>query len=481
MLGRTHSRLVTWTDFQGSTLNGDLATGWEQPDPTHWTFHLNPAARWQNRIPVSGRAVTAQDIIQHITRMQSLAHDNALPLGQRATEYAAIRRVTSPDSATVVIEMAKPNPFLLDLLAGRFALVQAPEAVDIFATSWQDARPEQVIGSGPFIFESNDGGVLSFAAHTAGHNAPLLDHLEIRQPGGEVKLFETNELDEVLTRDRRDAASLRAESTAATEFSRFEDSPVISTFFVGAPPWNNPGLLQAISAALNRSHLSDLLFGGRADACGPISPATPAFALNGNDMAKFPGYRLDADADAADARARWSAAGGAALGPIVIDVPSIFDPLYTVGAQVTGRLNDILGSQFRWSVETYTTISKKTAAGAYGNGTAAFWFGWGPPLSGPDPSLSFIDAFDSRAAGARQFGIRSTGLDARFDALANEFSLPARATRARDLSGALLTDGSIGVVSWLLQRSELFRRKNLHGSSPTPFWDQHLDALRSFA
>jgi ABC-type transport system substrate-binding protein len=380
-----------------------------------------------------------------------------------------------------VIETEKPNPFLLDLLAGHFALVQAPEAVDAFASSWQNARPDQVVGSGPFMLESNAEGTLTFSAFSQGHNPPLLDHIELHQPGGDVTLFEANKLDEVLTRDRRDAPSVRSAAPGSRELARYEDSPVISTFFVGAPPWNNIGLLQAISAALNRSHLADLLFGGRAAACGPVSPATPAFALSEAALAAYPGYRLVADADAADARARWSAAGGTALGPILIDIPSIFDPLYTVGAQVTGRLNDVLGPQFRWSVETYTTISKKAAAAQYGNGKAAFWLGWAPPLSGPDPSLAFIDSFDSRAPGARQFGVASGGFEAQFDALSAEFSIDSRTQKVRDISGAILASGGTGVVSWLLQRSELFRRNGLDGPAPTPFWSQHLDARRYFA
>ncbi|MCC7366263.1 MAG: hypothetical protein IT303_18040 [Dehalococcoidia bacterium] len=41
----------------------DLATKLEKPDPLTLIFHLNPAAKWQNKAPVNGRAVTVDDVI----------------------------------------------------------------------------------------------------------------------------------------------------------------------------------------------------------------------------------------------------------------------------------------------------------------------------------------------------------------------------------------------------------------------------------
>ncbi len=479
VLGRTHSRLVTWTDFAVPTLDGDLAADWEQPDPNTWTFHLHPQARWHNRTPLNGRAVTAADVVAHFERTLALA-DGALPLAQRAGEYASIRRITSPEDGVVVFETERPDPFLLSTLASRFALIQAPQAVDAFGDSWHDAQPEQVVGSGPFVYEGVVGSALRFSAFTGGHTVPYLDAIELHGPDDQAALFRDGSLDEVLTRDRRDAAALRADGRiGADELSRFEDSPVMSTFFVGAPPWNNPELVRAMSAALNRTTLAQHLFGGWAEPCGLVSPATPAFAPSLDALGATPGYRTDPAADADDARARWAAAGGPALGPITIDVPNIFDPLYAAGATVTAMLNELLGDQFRPSVETYATISAKTAGRHYGNGNAAFWFGWGPPLADPDPSRYLIETFDSRAESAAVFGSKRA-FSPRFDALAHEFSLTARAAAVRELSQTLLESASTGVVSWVLQRNEVFRRKALHSPSPTPFWGEHLAATDSW-
>ncbi len=148
VLGRTHSRLVNWSGFPNAVVVGDLARAWEQRDATSWAFHLDPAARWQDREPLNGRAVTADDVARDLQRRIALAAAGSLPTAQRAGDVERILRVTAPDPVTVVVESSAPDPFLLDTLAGRFAVVQAPEAVERFSGTWAQQRPEEVVGSG---------------------------------------------------------------------------------------------------------------------------------------------------------------------------------------------------------------------------------------------------------------------------------------------------------------------------------------------
>jgi peptide/nickel transport system substrate-binding protein len=476
VLGRTHSRLVTWTGFPDATVAGDLATAWEQPDANTWTFHLDPAARWQERAPLNGRALTANDVLKHFERTAALVAAGGLPQAQRGTDFGTIRRVTAPDSTTVVVETELPDPFLLDTLAGRFALIQAPEAVAAFADSWNEQRPEQVVGSGPFTFTGLTAGVLRFASWPGGHRQAFVTGIEVSEPGRDVDAFVTRNVDEFLARDRRDTGAIRGKKDAGIgELDRFEDSPVISSFSTGGAPWDNPGLRIAISSALNRTALATNLFGGRAAPSGPVSPATPGYALTESALAAFGGYRLDAASDAVDARARWAAAGGPALGRVTVEFPSIFDPLYSASTVVTGMLNQVLGDQFRPAIDTYTSIAEKVAGGKYGNGRAAFWFGWGPPLRSPDPSREFVQAFDLRANGAGAAASQDPALTALFDRLPTEMDAARRASLVKECNQALLNGGS-AVIPWLLQRSELFRWNYLQRARPTPFWIQHLDA-----
>ncbi len=480
VLGRTHSRLITWTDFARGELGSDLAAEWGQPDRQTVTVRLATGAHWQERGPLASRAVTADDVVQHFRRAAEDARGLKLPLAQRPAELANIRRVTSPAAGQVVFELAEPDPFFLSTLASRFALVQAPEMVVAYGGSFGEVRAEQVAGSGPFSYEgSRSDGSLVFRAFAAGHRPPLLDGLVVAPPRQATpEAFLRRELDEVLLRDRREAPGVRSQARGAVEERRYEDSPVISTVFTGAPPWSNPELRRALSGALNRGWLADALFGGRAVVTGPVAPVFGDFALDAGALASFPGYRADAAADAAEARRRWEAAGGPALGPVTIDFPSIFDPRYGASSIVVGRLNEVLGGgQFRAAVETYTAIAKKVAARQYGNGTPALWFGWGPPFADPEPSRELVDTYGGRTE-AEGLGPIPGGVAGAVVRLAAEYDADRRRALCREVATAVLQEGGSGVFDWVLQWSEVFRWPYLSGASSTPFWGQHLDSGR---
>lgn len=480
LLGRTHSRLVHWADFAAPSLSGDLAGRWEQPDESTLVLHLDSRARWQDRWPLMGRSVTAQDCAASVQRSLQLARAGELPVSQRPWDYAGLSGVVATSASEVTIRTARPDPFLLQTLAGRFALVQAPEAVEAFGVRWHELAPDTVVGSGPFVFRGFDErGALVLDAHGAMHAPPVPNGLEISQPFDVVERFIDGKLDEALVRDRRDAARIRTGARQRfVELARFEDSPVISTFSVGAPPWNDPRLRMALSAALNRMELAMRLFGGRATAAGPVAPALPSFALPESVLARFAGYRPDLAEDSREARALWEAGGGPSLGPVIVDFPSVFDPLYSASSVVTGMLNDAIGTgQFRPAVESYPIISQKASEGAYGNGKARFWFGWGPALPGPDPARFLAENYASTSRGAAALGVRDDAVDRLLAKAVAEFDEAARRALIMEAQQALLAAGGGGVVDWVLQRSEVFRREDLGGRpQPAPFWDQHLDA-----
>ena len=474
VLGRTHSRLVDWVDFPNPHLAPGLAERWEQPDDRKLVVHLDQRAAWQDGPGIASRTVTADDVAQHFRRQLAL-RGTRRPLAQRSGDYANWVRITPLDSATVAIETDVPDPFVLATLAGRFALVQSPQAVVHLTKGADKVWPQTVIGSGPFRFLGvRPDGSLSLTAARGGHREPNLDDIEVFEPGSPEDLLSFRR-DDLVTRDRRDAAELRKESRLI-ETARYEDSPVISTVYTGSAPWNNTDLLRAISAALNRGWLAEQLFGGRADPCGPASPASGGFALDGQSLGRYAGYAADPETDASRARALWNSAGGAALGTVTIDFPSIFDPLYSASSLVVGRLNTVLGPQFRAAVETYTTISSKTAELRYGNGRAAFWFGWGPPLLEPDPSRALLETYFSGGPNADILGVQPSKVDVALVDLTGPVLPAVHLARVHDAQQAILDAGGLGVLNWVLQRSERFHWPYWHGAPTTPFWTQHWDA-----
>ncbi|WP_322795107.1 ABC transporter substrate-binding protein [Tepidiforma sp.] len=461
LLGRTHSRLLQWSGPADDLLEGDLAAARESPDALTLLLHIAPRARWHRLPPLDARPVTADDVAQHLRRALVLSRAGGLPLAQRTAPLLAIDRVEVPAADTVRLRLSRPEPLLAAALAAEFALVQAPELAEAMQSAPDPLDPALVVGSGPWSPAAIEPGRIELTTWTGGNRPPLLDRLILTGPGDDLARFEAGEVDEFTAIDRRDAAVAR--TLAAQEFARPARESVISSFAIDAPPWNNPELLRAISGALNRGWLADALFGGRALPAGPLPPLYAA-APSEADLAPLPGYHPDPAADARDARQRWLAAGGPALGTITIDLPAIFDPRYAASAIVIGRLNDILGPQFRPAVESYVTISRRVLEGYYGNGNAAFWFGWGPQLPSPAPREALLQLYGNTLSPSERAALLAAD--------------PADSPPLRDLQRSIAADAFRGVIPWVHQQFELFRRPGHHGPPPSPFWDGRRDILR---
>lgn len=475
VLGRTHSRLVEWLDPAQAILGPGLAASWEQPEAGYLTLHLHPAARWHPRPPLDGRPVEASQVQAHLRRATELAAAGDMPAPQRPQDWLGLHSVTAPDGGLVRIETNGPDPFLLLTLASRFALIQPPEAVDAFEDAWAGRDPASVIGSGPFVYEGAADGRLRFAAHAGGHAPPLLDAVDVSEPMDLVARFRARELDEVTVRDRRDApAALSGNESSVSTFTRYEDSPIITTLSVGAPPWNNLNLRLALSAALSRPELARRLFGGRADPSAPVSPAHAAFAYPARDLATFAGYRPNYEDEIADARRYWDAGGGPSLGPLTVDIPAVFDPAYSASSALISMLREALDVDVRVRVDSYTAISDRAAAGAYGNGQLALWFGWGPLDVEPDPSRALIETYHPESPTALTFGYRSEPLLLALEDIRDKMELNERKDGVKRAQAQLLEEAGGPALSWLLQRSETLRWNYLRGPAPTPFWIHHL-------
>ncbi|MGE0600352.1 MAG: ABC transporter substrate-binding protein [Dehalococcoidia bacterium] len=484
VVGRTHSRLLNWDMTELLTLKGDLATGWEQPDGQTVLFHLDPAARWQNRPPLNGRALTAADVVAHFRRSVELAAGGKAPLAQHYDEYTAIALVDSPEAGTVRFRLNTPDPNILGTLAGEYALIQAPEAVAEFSANWSRLDSDHVVGTGPWTFDWADDGA-KFTAFREGHRQTYLDELHVTEPSrAAAQYFIDGSLDEVLVRDRRDAEAIAAafpsllyhgpgeesspHSTTldrVTELHRYEREVILTSMHVGSPPWNDPKLVTLISTALNRPELARRLFGDRAVLAPPIPPALaaePGIGISATRLKFVAGYaRIEGDGTPSpELRQMWEAAGGPGLGAITIDFPSVFDPLYSASSIVVDMLNRALGPQFVPAVETYTTISKRVLEGYYGNGRAAFWFGWGAPLASPSASRYVARTYDTGSSTQRTTGGAGISAAGQSDLL------------------TVTDSGYFGVIPWVQQFASVFRHPPTTGPDPNPFWNQQLDYQR---
>ena len=133
-----YSRLLQ-PNSTGTGLLPDLATSWDtSKNGLSYTFHLRPDAEFSNGMPV-----TAQDVVYSINRSRTLS-------GGWGFLLTAVKKVTAPDTHTVVVKLSQPHaPLLADLAMYAYSVV--PESL---VKAQGKAFWQHPVGSGPFMVTS---------------------------------------------------------------------------------------------------------------------------------------------------------------------------------------------------------------------------------------------------------------------------------------------------------------------------------------
>ncbi|MFQ5933288.1 MAG: ABC transporter substrate-binding protein [Dehalococcoidia bacterium] len=185
VLSFTHIQLTAW-DFTDATDHGDytprpdLAESWEaSEDGLTVTFHLRQGILWQDIFPVSGREVTADDVVFSYNQYLSPESPNRLLLGP-------LESVTAPDRYTVVFEFSEPYAPFMTHTSNDYFPIYAPEVLEEFGDF---STAETVIGAGPWILESYERGVgMTFVRNPdyyrgengiTGESLPYIDRIEV--------------------------------------------------------------------------------------------------------------------------------------------------------------------------------------------------------------------------------------------------------------------------------------------------------------
>ncbi len=301
-------------------------------DGTVLTFQIRPEARWQNRPPVGGRPVVAEDVKLTFERLKNPA--NRSP---RSGNYANVERVAVLDDRTVQFRLKTPQADFVAILADQYDFVlpkeiasRGPEAI----TSATD-----VIGSGPYelaTFEPGRGFTLK--RRPDGYwreNSAWIDVWEYRHE------TDPHRLANALRSGQADAATLPADLART-----FEGDPMYVTVSAPTPTrecvlvnhgrarYRDPRIRLALSRAIDRRQVYGTAFSGAGLPGGPMSPACVAWTLPEADLSRLPGYTARLN-EIREAKALLAAA----------QVPDGFeDAFLTVSAFDMERVHDVVAA-----------------------------------------------------------------------------------------------------------------------------------------
>jgi peptide/nickel transport system substrate-binding protein len=300
--------LVRWHKLPPHMVEADLAAALPEitDGGTTFIFKVRPEAKFQNRPPVNGRQVTAEDVKASFERVM-----NPDTLSPRAGAYVNVDSIEVVDAMTVRFKTKVPMADLLNAMSDQGDLVIPQE----IAARGRDAitKIEDVIGSGPY----------EAVEHTAGVRIEVR-----RRPDGYWKpntawldgAWVVHQLDNTALVSAIRANQIETISLPAVLARGFEGDP---NFYITKAAhtsrehivinhtrerYKDVRVRQAIWRAIDRRAVYDKVFAGGGIPGGAMSPSVVAWVMPDAELAKLPGFGNRAD-EIREAKALLSAAG----------------------------------------------------------------------------------------------------------------------------------------------------------------------------
>lgn len=329
----------------GSLIQG-VAESWNvSDDGLVYRFQFRPDARWSN-----GELVRAEDFVNGFRRV--LAPDSQSPYGfllepvenftdvSNGTKSAEALGIVAIDERTLEIRLSSPSPHFLSVLA-------MPIAFPVYG---DDPRPEQFsdpihfVGNGPYVLADRQAGkpILlrrnnlywdkQSVAIDKVQYVPVIDEMT------EFNMYRTGELDFTGTVPASAFKDIKKELP-----SELRVFPALALYYLAfdlsEAPMNDKTLRQALSMAIDRTQITELL--GRGDQ--PAYSVVPPGVAN-HDGAAYAWRELPASEREQYARELYNDAGYDSENPLTLtlsyDVGSVHE---RVALAVSSMWADVLG------------------------------------------------------------------------------------------------------------------------------------------
>jgi peptide/nickel transport system substrate-binding protein len=241
----------------------DLAERWEELDDTTYVFHLRKGVKWHNKPPLNGRELVAEDV--------KFTYDRFLTETGNANRYLldSVDRVEVVDRYTVKFLLKEPYVWLISVLAYPQSMwIVAPEVVQQFGDL---KKPENAIGTGPFILERYEPSVKSVFKRNPDYyrdGQPYVDGVEwlvIPDESTGLAMYRTGQLDcgpgiNWAIR-QQDLEALKKSHPHLMYQDFLSQTAGVLNMRTDMPPFNDVRVRRAISHAIDRQSLVEAVWG----------------------------------------------------------------------------------------------------------------------------------------------------------------------------------------------------------------------------
>ena len=301
------------------SISPGVATSWTiSPDGLRYRFILRKDAVWSNGAPVTAQhfvagfrhAVRSGSRSPNVFLLSPVANYQQVLQGDLPATSLGIR---AEDDQTIVIELDRPANYFPGILTMPIAFPRLPGTHDDAASF---RVPSRFVGNGPYVLhEWQPGGVLQLRRSETFHAADtvaiqFIHYLPLTDPVAEFNLYRAGELDITATIPPAAFATVREERP-----NEVRVTPGIALYYLAfdlsEPPLNDLAIRRALSMAIDREQLVEILGRGEQAAYGLVPPG-----VNGHVPASY-AWRGESKAEreqqARDAYAAAGFHGGSAL------------------------------------------------------------------------------------------------------------------------------------------------------------------------
>jgi len=328
-------------------LSPGVAQRWTiSDDGLVYTFFLRNDAHWSNT-----DAVTAHDFVAALRRnvRQSSAYSFLL---SPIKNFEAVARGDLPPSALGVavagdfelsIQLATPAPYFLGILA-------MPISFPLYSAGTFNPQrfddPRLFVGNGPYVLEENRlMGRIRLRRNPEYHaaasvNIEFVDYFPVSDPNSELNMYRAGELDITAT-----VPPAMLDTLQETRPDELQVAPSLALYYLAfdlsEPPLNEVKLRIALSKAIDRRALVELLGRGEQAAFGVVPPG-----VSGHDLSRYPWALDSSKSREAAARQAYADAGYDTNNPLKITLTyDVGDIHETVALAVGAMWGEVLGVQ----------------------------------------------------------------------------------------------------------------------------------------
>ena len=260
----------------------ELAKNWKMIDEKTYEFDLHEGVKFHN-----GREMTPEDVKYSFER---ILNPDTSSIAQ--SYFTMVKEIKTPDKYTVVFELEKPFAGFLTNVAHVWAAVVPKEVVEENGDLKQAA-----CGTGPFMLEDwspDEHSILVKNEDYFEEGLPKVDKIEflvMKDESARIAALRSGQVH--LSSITPDGAEILRNQKNVDVINYPSLNYTYAGFNTTKEPFNDPKVRLALSYAIDREEIAEIVYNGNASVTGPVPPPQKKWALPVDSYPSYGGSQIE--------------------------------------------------------------------------------------------------------------------------------------------------------------------------------------------